>query len=237
MEIKYFQIQILNERLKRIYVQGEQNILGIMKYDGKPSTGIPPLQSIKVNSSLKDFYSSSSDMGGRNIISSKIKRLFEEYRQDNVIYLNCPLIKGTEIIHDYWITDVIKFDDQEVDFNLSKFELCEGWVEKEKNGVPIEFGERFSEITFKNFEEMWDLVRNKLNHLSKVKTIKLVMKESCTLPFFFLKGFGIYELIITEELKTKLQNLKLDRGVEFKPLEIPDEDWFGSNGLRKQFYK
>jgi len=43
-------------------------------------------------------------------------------------------------------------------------------------------------------------------------------------------------LIVSEELKNELQKQKLDKGVEFKPLEIPDEEWGGPNGLRKQFY-
>lgn len=236
MEIKYFQLQIMNEQAKRVFVQGEQNVLGYMNYQGDPSAGTASIQKINARYSVNNFYPASSDLGNRKILSSQAKELFEKFRNDNVIYLNCPLTRGTQLIHGYWITDVIKFDDQEVDFEQSEFELCEGWVEKEVDGIATEFGERFSELRFRNFEEMWDFKVNKLFHLSSVRTVKLVMKESCTLPFFFLKGFGIFDVIISEELKTELQKQKMDKGIEFKPLEIPDEEWFGPNGLRKQFY-
>jgi hypothetical protein len=237
MEIRHYQVQIMNARAKTVFAKGEQNALGYMNYQGEPSIGIAPVQRINGSSSLKDFYAASSDLGNRTILSSKAKELFEKFRNDNVIYLNCPLTRGSQLIQGYWITDVIKFDDQEVDFEQSEFELCEVWVEREVNGVAIEFGERLSEIEFRNLDEKLNFEKAKLNHLSKTETVKLIMKEGCSLPFFYLKDFGIYDLIISEELKIEIQKQKMDKGLEFKPLEIPDEEWFGPNGLRKQFYK
>lgn len=237
MEIRYYQLQIMNERAKREFIEGEKNILGYMNYDGVPSIGNAPKQIIKAKSSLKDFYLASSDLGSRKIISASVKDLFEKFRKDNVRYIPCPINQGDEVIRDYWITDVIQFDDHEVDFNLSKFELCEGWLEKEVNGIPIEFGERFSEIKFQNLDEKLGFEKTELNHLSKVRTDKLFMKQSCSVPFLYLRNFGVYDIIISEQLKIELQKQKMDKGIEFKPLEIPEEEWFGPNGLRKQFYK
>lgn len=237
MEIKYYQLQIMNERAKREFKAEEKTILGYMNFDGNPSIGNAPIQIIKPKSSLKDFYLASSDLGSGKIISTRVKELFVKYRQDNVRYIPCPINQGDKVISDYWITDVIQFDDHEVDFNLSKFELCEGWIEKEVNGIPIEFGERFSEIKFQNLDEKLSFEKTELNYLSKVRTVKLFINQSCSTPFLYLKNFGVYDLIISEQLKIELQNQKLDKGVEFKPLEIPDEEWGGPNGLRKQFYK
>lgn len=230
-------MEIMNERAKREFIQEEKNVIGYLNYEGIPSVGNAPKQKIKAKSSLKDFYLPSSDLGSRKILSSKTKDLFEKNRTGNVRYIPCPLFHGNETLKDYWITDLIQFDDQEVDFNRSIFELCEGWVEKEENGIPIEFGERFREIKFSNLEEKLRFEKTKLNHLSKVRTVKLLLKQSCSLPILYLREFGIYDIIISEELKIELQKQKMDKGVEFKPLEIPDEEWGGSNGLRKQFYK
>ena len=236
MEIKYYQLQIMCERAKRELKVEEKNIIGYMNFDGIPSIGNSPKQIIKGKSSLKDFYLPSSDLGSRKILSSRCKELFEKNRKGNVRYIPCPLIQGNKTLNDYWITDFIQFDDDEVDFDRSIFELCEGWVEKEENGIPIEFGEKFEEIKFQNLNEKLEFEKAKLNHLSKIRSVKLFMKQSCSLPFLHLRSFGVFDIIISEQLKTELQNEKMDKGIEFKPLEIPDEEWGGPNGLRKQFY-
>lgn len=233
---RYYQIQIMNERAKREFIKEEKNVIGYMNYEGIPSVGNAPKQKIKAKSSLKDFYLPSSDLGSRKILSSRSKELFEKNRKGNVRYIPCPLIRRNETLNDYWITDCIQFDDDEVDLNRSTFELCECWVEKEKDGIPLEFGETFREIKFQNLGEKLEFEKNKLNHLSKVRTVKLFIKQSCSLPFLYLRGFGVYDIIISEQLKNELQKQKMDKGIEFKPLEIPDEEWGGPNGLRKQFY-
>ena len=237
MEIRYYQLQIMNERAKREFIEGEKNILGYMNYDGVPSIGNSPKQIIKAKSSLKDFYLPSSDLGGRKILSSRTKELLEKNRKGNVRYIPCPLFQGNETLKDYWITDLIQFDDHEVDFDRSIFELCEGWIEKEKNGIPIEFGERFREIKFQNLSEKLEFEKKNLNHLSKVRAVKLFIKQNCSLPFLNLREFGVYDIIVSEQLKTEFQKQKMDKGIEFKPLELSDEEWYGPNGLRKQFYK
>jgi hypothetical protein len=236
MGLKYYQLQIMNEA-KRVYAQGEQNVLGHMILDGRPSLGLVPIQKIQGNSPLKDFYSASPDLGSRKIVSTRVKELFEKFRTDNLLYISCPLSKGSEKHSNFWITDLIKFDDQEVDFERSKFRLSEGWVKKRVDGRATEFGEKISDISFQNLEEMKTFEETKLNYLSYVTTKKLVMKERFSLPLFFIKTFGIFDFIICEEIKDELQKQKMDKGVEFKPLEIPDEEWYGLNGLRKQFYK
>ncbi|PZX49904.1 hypothetical protein [Algoriphagus chordae] len=236
MGLKYYQLQIMNVA-RREYVQGEQNVLGYMEYDGNPSIGSAPVQKITASSRVKDFYTASSDLGSRKIISTRVKELLDNFRNDNVIYLRCPLTRGSVILNDFWITDVIKFDDQEVDFERSIFKLCEGWVEKEVNGIATEFGQKITDISFQNLEEMKNFEENKLNYLSYIITKKLVIKEGFSSPLFFLKIFGVFDFIVCEEIKDEILKQKMDLGVEFKPLEIPDEEWFGSNGLRKQFYK
>ena len=149
MEIKYYQLQIMCERAKRELKVEEKNIIGYMNFDGIPSIGNSPKQIIKAKSNLKDFYLPSSDLGSRKILSSRSKELFEKNRKGNVRYIACPLIQGDKTLTDFWITDLIQFDDNEVDFDRSIFELCEGWVEKEENGVQLNLERGLEKSNFK----------------------------------------------------------------------------------------
>ncbi|MHA7130519.1 hypothetical protein [Algoriphagus namhaensis] len=235
MELRYFQIKIWNET-KRVHIPREGDVLGYMYLNGKPSKGNPPIQKVLGNSSLKDFYSASPDLGSRKIVSSRVKSLFEDFSKGRFIYLKCPIQKVSDIIDSYWITDVINFDDLDVDFKNSRFQLYEGRVIKEESGRASEFDRKLSEVSFRNLDELEELEKN-LNHLSYVIARTLKIKETCERPLLFLRSFGIFDLIVSEELKSEIQKQKMDKGIEFKPLDISDEEWYGPNGLRKQFYK
>lgn len=234
--VKYFQIQIMNESAKRCSNYAYPNELGYMGFNGESKPGKCPCQKIKVNSKIVDFYMPSPDLGSRQIISTQVRDILEEYRDDNLTFIHCPLTMGSQIKIDFWITDVKEYDDQVIDFNNSRFKLIEGWIEKEVNGIAKEFGQKISDTNFENLDELRAYEENDLNYLSSIKIVKLSVKEDCTLPNFFLRNFGIFDLIVSEDLKGEIQNQKLDKGIEFKPLEIPDEEWYGPNGLRKQFY-
>jgi hypothetical protein len=162
--------------------------------------------------------------------------LLEKYRTGNFIYLSCAIMKGSEIIDSFWITDVIHFDDQQVDFEKSKFELYESWVEKQVEGRALEFGRKLNTITFQNLEELEKYEKN-LSHLSYIITRNLVLKSTCKFHLLFLRSFGIFDFIVSEELKNELQKQILDKGIEFKPLELSDNEWYGPNGIRKLYYK
>lgn len=236
MGLRYFQIQIMNDRAARISNNIEPNELEYMNMDGKSKLGLAPGQRINVKSPIRDFYSPSSDLGSRQIVSTRVKNVLETYRDDNLVFIHCPITKGDKILIDYWITDVRLYNDEIVDIKQSQFKLIEGWIEKKVNGVATEFGQKISVIYFKDLDE-FNSFENDLNYLSSIKPVKLSIKKDCDLPYFFLRSFGIFDLIVSEELKGEIQKQKMDKGIEFKPLDISDEDWYGPNGLRKQFYK
>jgi hypothetical protein len=235
MWLRYFQIKILNET-NRAYISGEEDILESMYLDGKPSKGKAPIQKVLSNNSLKDFYSASADLGPRKIISSRVKSLFEDFSKERFIYIKCPIQKVSDIIDSYWITDVINFDDLDVDFKNSWFQLYESRVTKEEGGRPSEFDRKLSEVSERNLEELEEFEKN-LNHLSYVIARSLKINRTCERPLLFLRSFGIFDFIVSGELKGEIQKQKMDKGVEFKPLDISDEEWYGPKGLRKQFYK
>lgn len=194
-------------------------------------------QQIKASGKLQDFYSPSSNLSSRLIVSTKAKTLLESYRKDNIRFYPCPVIRGKEPVEGYWITDKIIFDDDVIDFENSIFEFIDvtylgGEVSKLEN-----YNEKITEMKFSNAGLLWDFKKNRQNHLSRIHPKKIIIRDTCILPILNFRTIGVFYLIISEELKIELQKQKMDKGVEFKPLEIPDEEWYGPNGLRKQFYK
>ena len=237
MELKYFQLQIMNERSRRCSNHVDPDELGYMGFNGESKLGTSPCQKIKATSKVRDFYLPSSDLGSRLIMSTQVKNILKEFRDDNLTFIHCPLTNGAQLMNDFWITDVKIFNDEVVDFERSQFKLIEGWIEKEVNGIATEFGERVSEIHFDNLDELKRFEKKNLNYLSTIKTVKLALKEDCKFSIFYLKSFGIFDMIISSEIKNILHIRNLDKGIEFKPLDISEEESYGPNGLRKQFYK
>ncbi len=88
-------------------------------------------------------------------------------------------------------------------------------------------------------------VSNKEDFLSMIETMKypkiLYLKnisfiELMNLDYFFLRNFeGIGNGIVSENLKIEIEKQGIT-GIEFKPIEISLNDWFGSNGLREKIY-
>jgi hypothetical protein len=195
-----------------------------------------PIQLIKGNNRLVDIYKPSSDLSSRIVISQKVKDLFEGFRKNSFNYHSCPIKQGKKDIPGYWITDKVIFDDQWIDFEKSIFEFIEYYLVGEVSKTNT-FQERSTRINFANPQALWDFKLKRSNHRGKVFSKKIVIKDDCPLPILNFKTVGLFYVIISEEVKDKLEFFNFDKGIEFKPLEIPDEEWGGPNGLRKQFYK
>jgi hypothetical protein len=61
------------------------------------------------------------------------------------------------------------------------------------------------------------------------------VKDSETSSILLFDKVPILGILVSEQLKNELEENGFS-GIEFRPLEIPDEEWGGPNGLRKQFY-
>lgn len=238
--MKYFELHI-NNTLKRSYedpFSSTDKIIGSQSYNNQPSKGETiPTQLLSGSKKLVDFFNPSSDLSGRVVISNRGKELLETFRNDCILYLPCPIIKLKEPIKDYWITDKVIFDDESIDFEQSIFEFIDvSYLGGEVSNL-ANYEEKITEMKFPNAESLWNFKINRSNHLSKVYSKKILIKDNCTFPILNFKIIGIFYLIVSEEVKKKIEDFGLNKGIEFKPLEIPDEEWGGPNGLRKQFYK
>jgi hypothetical protein len=194
-------------------------------------------QIIKASGKVVDFYRPSSNLSMRLIVSSRTKFLLESFRQGNIRYYPCPVMRGKEMINDYWITDKVVFDDESVDFTRSEFFLRKRKLISRENEIPAKY-EVTEQITqYKDLEDFNRYLKENMWHMDERYPYKIFIKEDCPHHILSIHTTGPRYLIVSEELKNELQTQKMDKGVEFKPLEIPDEEWGGPNGLRKQFYK
>lgn len=193
-------------------------------------------QIIKASGKLHDFYRPSSNLSMRVIVSTQAKSLFESYRKENIRFYPCPVMRGKELVEGYWITDKVVFDDEWVDFTKSEFFFRKRKLISEANEPRARYEVKEQIIKFKDLEDFNKFREVKMWHMDERYPYKIFIKEGCPHHILSIHITGPRYLIVSEELKNELQKQKLDKGVEFKPLEIPDEEWFGQNGLRKQFY-
>jgi hypothetical protein len=194
-------------------------------------------QIIKASGKAHDFYRPSSNLSMKIIVSSRVKSLLESFRQGNIRYYPCPLMKGKEMISGYWITDKVIFDDEWVDFGRSEFYLKKIKLISKENEIPAKY-EVTEQITqYEDFEDFNRYLSENMWHMDERYPFKIFIKEDCPHHILSIHTTGPKYLIVSEESKNDFQKQKMDKGIEFKLLEIPDEEWGGPNDLRKQFYK
>ncbi|WP_026966801.1 hypothetical protein [Algoriphagus terrigena] len=194
-------------------------------------------QIIKASGMINDFYSPSSNLSMRVIVSSRAKSLLDSFRDGNIRYYPCPVMRGKEAVEGYWITDKVIFDDEWVDFTRSEFFFRKRKLISEKNEPRARYDITEQIIQFKDLEDFNKFLKEEMWHMDERYPYKIIIKEGCPHHILSIHTTGPRYLIVSEELKNELQKQKMDKGLEFKPLEIPDEEWFGPDGLRKQFYK
>ena len=74
-------------------------------------------------------------------------------------------------------------------------------------------------------------------YMDELRPYRILIKEGCPHHILSIYTTAPRCLIVSEELKNELQKQKMDKGLEFKPLEISGPEWYGPNGLRQQYYK
>ncbi|MFC3416655.1 hypothetical protein [Algoriphagus hitonicola] len=239
--MNYFEVQILDNVCKIQYnsdFKDEDLIMGSQEREVKDlSTYKIHSQILKAGGKLLDFYRPSSNLSMRVIVSTKAKSLLESFRKDNIRYYPCPVLRGKEPINGYWITDKVIFDDQWVDFSRSDFVYINRKLIAKDKDPQKGYEKTIQIISFNSLNHLNEFTENEMWYMDELNPHRIFIKEGCPYSILSIPSTGIFQLIFTEEVKIELQKQKMDKGIEFKPLEIPDEEWYGPNGLRKQFYK
>jgi len=171
----------------------------------------------------------------RLIISNQLKEIIEEANTKSAIqFFQITLLQKNKEINDYWITNYSTFNDNCIDFDESTFIS----VSSKSTGNPyiqVTFTQEYENkkfLDFGNYKTFKDELKLKNGSISPEK---IYIKKNCNQDILFLKDVFIMDIIISENFKNRILEEKIF-DIEFKPLEISDEEWYGPNSLRKQFY-
>ncbi|MBY5951490.1 hypothetical protein KUV23_10930 [Algoriphagus marincola] len=199
----------------------------------------PKISDIILNNRIKvpDLFSAGGMLSPRKIVSTRLKKILENSSEKmSIQFFPISLIQGKKITQGHWITNFVSFKDESLDFEKSTFIVNTDTPVKNKYGVYIDSVSSSERRRFKNLSEFLQIKNEGWEKGTTVFAEIPFIKESENDPILLFDEVPILGIIVSEELKKEMEKHGL-RGIEFKPLEIPDEEWYGPNGLRKQFYK
>jgi len=185
---------------------------------------------------IPDYFSAGGMLSPRKIVSTGLKSLLEKNSEKECIeFFPITLFKRKEKIEGYWITNFVSFSDESLDFERSTFHVDTDIPIKNRYGVNVETT-RTSEIRkFKSYSEFLHLKESGWARGVTIYPERSFVKDSETSSILLFDKVPILGILVSEQLKNELEENGFS-GIEFRPLEIPDEEWGGPNGLRKQFY-
>lgn len=165
---------------------------------------------------------------GSMLISDKLKKILEGFNVLGLQYFKTFLILNNVKIENYWQTHNFKFAYEYIDFVGSEFYL------KNSETRVIDYSKR---LIFENSTEFEKFVNNREYPYSPIiKTIKFntnMNLDYFTLRFFELgNGYGI----VSEKLKEEIEKQGIT-GIEFRPIDIPLQDWLRSEEREKIYGK
>lgn len=196
---------------------------------------IVPDHLISIGAKLNDFHVTGGPLSNRFLVSNKLKSVIQSIRKDFLQFFPSSIVQASNKVASYWVTHVIQYNTELLDFEKTKFHFSRS-RKISKPYYPAEF-ERTEEIKiFGSFEMFETFLQNEFSYLDSLTAVNICIKKMNPYPILIFNGIGIHDLIINESVKDMFENKGIT-GVEFWPIEIPDEEWFGPNGLRKQFYK
>jgi len=196
---------------------------------------IVPVHVVNNGARLNDFHITGGPLGNRFLISENLKRKFSEFREELFQFFPVPIIQGEKKIEGYWVTHILQYDPNQIDFKKSQF-FYQKSRKISKPFYPPKFENSEEKRIFEGWESFQDFSENELTYLDSLTAINPKIKISNPYPIIAFRRVGINDLIVKEEVMKIFEEERFI-GLEYWPLEIPDEEWYGPNGLRKQFYK
>ena len=186
---------------------------------------------------IPDFFSAGGMLSPRKIVSSRLKALLERSCDKTCIeFFPITLIQSEEKIEGYWITNFVSFSDESLDFEKTVFRVDTRTPIKNKYGVYVDSRLSSEFRKFKGYQEFLKVKEAGWGNGITVLPERPKLKVSEKAPMILFGKISILDIIVSEDLKKEIEENGFV-GIEFKPLEIPFEEWYGPNGIRKQFYK
>lgn len=195
-----------------------------------------PIIEISDSRRIPSLFYAGGMLSTRLIMSNALKEIMEEVNANSKIqFFPAELIQKNKEINDFWITNYFKFNDNCIDFDQSSF-IAEVSRSTGNPFIQLTFAHEYEKKKFLDLENYKSFKAELKLKKGNISPEKLSIKKTCSQDVLLLKEIFIPDIIISTELKDRI----IDRNIfdiEFKPLELSEEEWYGPNGIRKQFYK
>ena len=161
------------------------------------------------------------------LISDKFKKVFEKFNLFGLQFFPTFIIQNDIKIEGYWQTHISEQGFKLLDFEKNKF------VYKKRVDEKVIYEE------INNINSLEDFLKCKEEKIlpTELYFLNLILKED-EFDFFFIphyingNGYGI----VSENLKNELENQGIT-GIEFRPIEVPFQDWLRSEEREKIYGK
>lgn len=188
--------------------------IGRWNFKEVPDYVVIPIPKIRAKAKLTDlmavYFNGSSH---RLTISNKLKEILDRNQHGNIQFLPLTLSHKSKSIKNYWLTNIIKFDnDEAVNYELSNVFL-EGTGYKE-----------YTKLNINNYEEhLFERRKDRDTYLQGYRSIyihELIFKSNiinniAIINFITNGGVGYY---VSEKLKTEIEEAGCT-GIVFEPVE------------------
>lgn len=166
-----------------------------------------PIPKVKAKAKLTDLMSVYfTGSGGRLTISNKLKIILEKYSSDKVQYLSLPMQHKGRQVEGYWLTNILDFDNDKIDYDKSKIE------------VHSLGGTKMFDIKITSYQH-FEQVKLKLEYPERIYIRKVIVNNLTLDNFlFFEKVYGGVGYYVSEKLKAEIESAGCT-GVDFEPLE------------------
>lgn len=179
--------------------------IGQWHFTEVPDYVILPNPKIKSNARLLDLMKASFNGSSHRLtISNRLKLILEKYSHGNIQFLPISLYYKKKYIDGYWLTNIIKFDNEKLNYQKSGFEVQQNLT-------------KVLDVTFKSFEEYLNYSKN-LEWPYHLFITRPVISKETTENILIIKDVygGFYH--ISEALKEEIVKEGFT-GFEFQPIE------------------
>jgi hypothetical protein len=163
--------------------------------------------------------------GFGNLISDKLKLILEDFNCYGFQFFKTYILQNNKKNDNYWQTNIYDFPYQFIDFKNTIVSL--------KDGITRKVVSEPSNIN--NLEDFQSLIHS-LEFPISISLSNLSFNVNMDLDFFTLRFFenGGSNGIVSERLKNELEKNEIT-GIEFRPIELPLQEWYHS-GEREKIY-
>ncbi len=161
------------------------------------------------------------------LISNKFKETLDQFNCYGFQYFETYIIQKNQKLDNYLQTNIYDFPYQFIDFEKTTFSI--------KDSIKRKI--IFESINILNLEDFYKKISS-LKYPESISLSNLSFDDQMNLDFFPLRFFenGGYKGIVSERLKNEIEKNDIT-GIEFRPIEIPLQDWLKSKEREKIYGK